>query len=148
MGEYAVDLVGWIDRLPEGGDVHVGLHGGIECVDPNLRFERGVRLLAVELDVELCHREEVLVDDIIVRRVNHHCRGGVAERAGVDEIDLAAVGLLGRGAEHRYANAELVGKGSHGDAGSDRGRGDHVVAAGVANLGEGVDFAADHHLGT
>ncbi len=42
VGDDAVDLVGGVEGLAQRGDVDVGLHEGVECVDAELRGERGV----------------------------------------------------------------------------------------------------------
>ena len=92
--------------------------------------------------------EEVLVDHVVVGRVNHHRRCDPFEGTRVDEVHLASVGLLGRCSQDGDADPEIVHQRGEGDARTDgRGR-DDVVSAGVAYLGKGIDLAADHDFGT
>jgi hypothetical protein len=79
--------------------------------------------------------------------VHHHRSRSAGERAGTDEVDLPPVHLLCGCPEHRHGDPELVDERGQGDARPDRRRGDDVVSAGVADLGEGIELAADHHLG-
>ena len=59
--------------------------------------------------------------------------------------DLAAAALLGRVPEHPHGEAQLVGHLGQSEAGPDGRGGDDVVAAGMADAGEGVVLGADGH---
>ena len=65
------------------------------------------------------------------------------EGAPLEHEDLAAAALLGRGAQHLDGEAQVVGHLGQGQAGTDGGGGDDVVAAGVADAGQGVVLGAD-----
>ena len=104
-----------------------------------------MRLLAEELRFEVLTSLERRVKLVEGAGVHHHRRGSVFEGAGVNQLDLAPASLLGRGTEHRYPNSQLLGQGGHRHPCSGRRRGDDVVAAGVADLGQGVVLAADDH---
>ena len=75
--------------------------------------------------------------------VDHHRGVHVVEEAGVDQVDLAAAALLGGRAEQRHGQVELVGDGGQPDGRAQRGRGDDVVAAGVAHVGQRVVLGAE-----
>ncbi len=107
MGDDAVDLVGRIERLTQGRYVDVGLHEGVEGVDPELRRESGVGVLPVEFDVDVPDPQHVRVDDIAVGRVHHHRSRSAGKGPGIDQIDLASHLLLGRGAEHRQPESRV-----------------------------------------
>lgn len=72
-----------------------------------------------------------------------HRRVQAVERAALQHDDLAAAALLGRGAEHRDGQAEVVSARREGAGGADRGRGDDVVLAGVSESGQRVVLGAD-----
>ena len=78
--------------------------------------------------------------------VDHHRHVDAVEGAPLEQQDLAAAALLGRGADDPHGHAEVVGHGGQGQARADGGRGDHVVAAGVADPGQRVVLGADGDL--
>ena len=100
----------------------------------------------MELDLDVGDGEEEFVDDVVVGGVDHHRCRGVGEGAGIDQIDLPAIHLLGRGSEHGDPDAEVLGDRDQGYPGARGGGGDDVVTAGVANLGQRIQLAADHDL--
>ena len=67
----------------------------------------------------------------------------VAEDAGVDQRLLAVAALLGRRPDHAHAQADLVGDRGEADRRTERGCGDDVVAARVADLGQRVVLGDD-----
>jgi hypothetical protein len=69
-----------------------------------------------------------------------------AKAPALDEVHLAAVGLLRGRAEHGHPDAEVVDETGEGGPGAEGGGGDDVVAAGVAHLGEGVVLGTDDDL--
>jgi len=73
--------------------------------------------------------------------VDHQAGGGAGVGARGDELELAAAAFLGGGAEQadaaRPARVGLEGGGG-AEEGGQRGRGDQVVPAGVADAREGV----------
>ena len=107
---------------------------------------RGVRLLALEGDVEVVDRETERVESFGGEGVHHHRGVHVIEVAGVDEVDLAAAAFLGRRAEQGDRDVQLVGDGAQADGGAQRRRGDDVVAAGVTDVGERVELGAVHDV--
>src|SRR5581483_12341378 len=58
----------------------------------------------------------------------------------------AVADLFGGGAEHRHAQAEVVGGLGQRDARSGRHRGNHIVPAGVADRGQTVVLGADRDM--
>ena len=76
--------------------------------------------------------------------VDHHRGVGAVERAALEQEDLAPAALLGRRAEHRDRQPDVVGHRGQGHARADGGGGDEVVAAGVAHAGQRVVLGADH----
>ncbi len=60
--------------------------------------------------------------------------------------DLAAAALLGRCAEHGDREPEVVGEPGQSEPGADRGGGDDVVPAGVADPGQRVVLRADRDV--
>jgi len=103
--------------------------------------------LAPELDDEMVDGQHPGVDGVVVGRVNHHGCGGTLEGARPYQIDLAGALLFGGGAQHGDPDSQFIRHGGQGHPGSGGSGGDDVVAAGVADAGQGVVFGADDHLG-
>src|SRR5690606_3605798 len=62
LHDDSVDLVGRVELLSEGRDVHVRLDGGIEGIDALLGIGRSVSGLTVEVDVDVGDGDHVGVD--------------------------------------------------------------------------------------
>lgn len=85
---------------------------------------------------------------LVVRgRVHHERRVGVVERTRVQQVHLAAEPLLGGGAEHGHPQPGGLRQRRQDESGTDRGRRDDVVAAGVSDLGQGVVLRAQDDVG-
>ena len=68
----------------------------------------------------------------------------IGEHAGIDEVQLAAAGLLGRGANELDANVEILRPlGGRQQERADGAHRDEVVATAVADLRQGVVFGED-----
>ena len=78
-----------------------------------------------------------------VGRVHHEGGLDAVEGAAPGHDDLAAAALLGGRAEHGQAAARRVGDGRRRQRRAQPGGGDHVVTAGVADVGQGVVLAQD-----
>src|SRR5262245_6053021 len=78
--------------------------------------------------------------------MRHHRRVHAGEGATLEEQDLAAAALLGRGADDAHGQADVVGDPGRRQAGSHGERRDHVVAAGVPDVGQGVVLGADRDV--
>ncbi len=85
--------------------------------------------------------------DVFDRSGMHHQRGVYAvEGAALEHEDLSAAALLGRCADHRQRDAELVDQRRERDAGAYRTGGDDVVPARVTDHGERVVLRADRDV--
>jgi metal-dependent amidase/aminoacylase/carboxypeptidase family protein len=71
------------------------------------------------------------------------CATPTADKAALEHQYLAAAAFFGGCAEDLDRDAELVGQRRERETRADRGRGDHVVTAGVADAGERVVLGAD-----
>ena len=100
LEEHAVDPLVGQDVLPQGGDVEVAEHGGVEGVATPVREGRGVGGLAGVGGDELLDGDHLHAGQVVAGRVHH--QGGVdaVEGALAGHEDLAAAALLGRRAEH------------------------------------------------
>ena len=87
--------------------------------------------------------------DLDIRRLgmDHHRNVGVGKRASFEEDDLAATPLLGRRAEDGDASAECFRERRHRQPRPEPGRGDDVVTAAVADVGQCVVLATDDDMG-
>jgi hypothetical protein len=74
--------------------------------------------------------------------VHHHRRVDPVERAPVQQEELAAAALLGRGPHHGHREPEVVGERGQPHPGARRRGGDDVVAAGVPDAGQRVVLRA------
>ena len=115
----------------------------VERVPAAPRIRRRVRLEAGEDDLDVLRRERVALDVAAVARVVQE--GGVeaVEQPVIDHDLLAAPPLLGRRAEEDDLAGQLVGDRREGDGGADAGGGHRVVAAAVAQPGQGVVLGED-----
>ena len=103
----------------------------------------GVRLEAVEDDVDVLRRERVALDVAAVARVVQQRGVEALEQAVVDHDLLAAAPLLGRRAEEHDLAGQLVGDRRQRDRRADPRRGHRVVAAAVAEPGQRVVLGED-----
>ena len=113
------------------------------ALTPCFRIGGRVRGRAVVADVGVRHRERPRLRDVDRSRMRHHRQVESCERATVEQLDLAAAALLGRGAVHLDRDAELVGQRHQRRADPDRDRRDEVVPARMSETGEGVVLGAD-----
>ena len=75
--------------------------------------------------------------------VDHHRGVDIVEEAALDEADLAAAALLGRRAQQRQLEAQLIGQRRQRQRSTQAGGADDVVAAGMADAGQRVVLGAD-----
>ena len=116
----------------------------IQRVDPFPRVRGSMRGLAVELEGAAYDPEEVLVEDRPVEAVDHHGAVHALEHAPRDEPVLPAAALLGGRADHLDSTLRQHGLGQREPGARARAGGrDHVVAAGMADAGQGVVLAHD-----
>ncbi len=94
-------------------------------------------------DGQGAEREGVEVGDLHRTGVDHHRGVHAVERAPVQQQRLPGAALLGRCADHPDGESEPVGVGGEAERGAEAGGGDEVVAAGVAEAGQGVVLADD-----
>ena len=146
VGEDAVHPFVVADVLAQRGDVDVAEDRGVERVAAQVRCRRGVRRDPVVLDDQALDRQRGQRRQVVVRRVDHHRDVDVVERAVAQHEDLPAAALFGRGAQDPQATAELLCERRGGQAGTEPGGGDDVVATGVADARQGV-VLADHRDG-
>ena len=144
LGDHAVHLVARRQLLAQQADRHLGHGQRVLRVDPLPGRGRSVRLAPGEGHVEVGHGEAGR-QALGRPGVDHHRRVHAGEGAALEHEDLAAAALLGRRAEHADGEPEVVGHLGQRQAGPDGGRGDDVVAAGVAHVGERVVLGADRH---
>ena len=90
----AVHEVARTQLLAQQTDRHLRDRHRVERVDPDPRRGGGVRLLALEDDVEVVDGETERVESFGGEGVHHHRGVHVIEVAGVDQVDLAAAALL------------------------------------------------------
>ena len=120
----------------------------VQGVDPFPRCGRGMGLLAEVFDDE-CAPGQGLADDRVQSvRVDLEDDVGILEHAVLDHLDLAAAPFLGRRADDLDRALDFrTDDGLEDDGGVRPGGGDDVVAAGVAEAGEGVHFGRERHPG-
>ena len=131
--------------LAQEADGHLCDRQGVLRIDPFPGRGRCVGLASAEVDVVVGHGEAGGRQALGRPGVHHHGGVDAGEGAAFEHEDLAAAALLGGGAEHADGEPELVGHGGQGQPGPDRGGGDDVVTAGVADVGQGVVFGAHGH---
>jgi hypothetical protein len=144
----SVDALVGPDVLAQRGDVAVAEHGGVERVAALVGCGGGVGRPTVVLHVDRVDGDRLHPPQVVVGRVHHH--GGVdrVEGAAADHELLAATALLGRRPQDGEGAAQRLGDGGRRQPGTESGRGDDVVAAGVADPGKGVVLAAHGDGGT
>ena len=143
LHDDAVDTVGRFDVLTEQADADLRNRDRISGVDAGLRKGTRVGRPTVVVNVEVAYRQAVHAVGLGRRGVDHHRRVEAVEDTGVEHLDLAATAFLGRRAEDRDGDAEIVGQRGKRMSGADRGGRDDVVSAGMADAGEGVVLGAD-----
>ena len=147
VGEDAVDALVVADVLAQGGHRVVAQHGRVQGVAAHLRGGGGVGGGAGVAGPEALDSDGVEGAQLVVGRVDHHGRAHAGESAPADHDLLAAAPLLGRG-PHQRQGAPYGGRHRGcGQPGPQPGRGDDVVAAGVADVGQGVVLAQHRHRG-
>ena len=143
MGDDAVDAVGAADVLAQQADPDLRDGQRVGAVDALLGPRRGVRGLAPVADLPVADRQAGHRLTLDRRGVHHHRRVDAVEGAALEHQDLAAAALLGRRAEHLHGQPEVVGERGEREAGAGGRGGDDVVAARVADPGQGVVLGAD-----
>ncbi len=128
---------------PLGVDQVECLHTGSERTRAVPGGDRRVGRLAVKDHVDPHRRERVVRDEIPIERVEHHGRVHPLEDAGVDELDLAAAPLLGRGADELDRAGEGAALLGEREERAERAARDEVVTTRVADLGERVVLRED-----
>jgi hypothetical protein len=138
LGDDAVHADRRCQLLAEQADGDLRDRERVGRVAAELRVGAGVGGDAPVGDVEVRHRLRPGVDGVGRARVDHHREREVVEAPGVQQRDLPAAALFGRGADDADADAEVGGDAGEGLGGAHGGGGDDVVAAGVAEAGQGV----------
>jgi len=146
--KHAVNALVGADLLAQHADGVVGQADGVEGVDAVPGGDSGVGLAAGEVHAHLDIGEHADVGHAVNRGgefvaragVDHEAGGGAFVGAGGDELELAAAAFFGGCAKEtdtagKFGFAESAGNGEEGGEG---GGGNEVVAAGVADAGEGV----------
>ena len=133
--------------LSQGGHVDVAEHGSVEGVDALLGCSGGMCCGAVVHDPDLLDGEARDAFDLRACRMDHQSGGEPLERSLFDEANLATPALLSRCAEDPEPSAQLAGDDGTGEPGTQAGGGDDVVAAGMADAGQGVVLAQHGNLG-
>lgn len=135
------------DVLAQRSDGVVPEDGGVEGIAAQLGMGGCVGRLAVIGHRQLLDRNGIHRLDVGRRGVHHHRCVDPLKRPGVDHGDLAATALLGGRAEDHQVAVEFVDHRCCGQAGTQAGGGDDVVAAGVTDTGQGVVLADHRHRG-
>ena len=115
----------------------------VERVATHPRLRGGVRLAAVERDVDVLAGEQLALDAGHVRRVEEERRVEPGEQAVADHDPLARATLLGRRAEEHDLAGQLGSQRGERDRGTDPRGGHRVVAAAVAEPGQRVVLRQD-----
>ena len=92
-------------------------------------------------------RERSGLGDVNRGRVDHHRQVEVGERAGFEQLDLAAATLLGGSAVDPHRDAEIVGQPGERETGTDSAGGDQVVSARMPEARQGVVLGHDADRG-
>ena len=135
LGEHAVDALVGLDVLAQGGHRVVAEHGGVEGVAAPVGEGGGMGLLAEVLDLPGGDGDDVHLEQVETRGMDHHRRVDTLEGARLGHEDLAPAAFLGRGTEDEHPAPDLVGQGRGRQPGAEAGGGDDVVAAPVADAG-------------
>ena len=142
----AVNLVERAQMLAQQTDRDLGDRERVGRVHAQLRSDRRVRLPARVLHADVRDRADARVEVFHRRRMHHQRRVHSVEGAAVEHQDLAAATFLGRRADHRQRDAELVGERREREPGSYRGGGDDVVSARVTDHRKRVVLGADRDV--
>ena len=136
-----MDPVGGRDVLAEGGHRVVAEDGGVEGVAALLGGGGGVGGPAEVLDLVGGDGDDLGLDEVDAGGVDDQGRVDAVEGAPVAQEDLAPAALLGRRADDVEPAAGLGDDGGRGQGRPQAGGGDDVVAAAVADAGQGVVLA-------
>ena len=79
--------------------------------------------------------------------MDHHGEIGILPRAFAQHRALAATVLLRRSAQQLQSNAHLLHEGSQRDRGTHTDRGDDIMSAAMANLGERIVLNCSPEVG-
>ncbi len=138
------------ELLAQQPDRHLGHHSGVGGVDPQVRGGGGVGGPAGVGDGEAGDAGcgDVVRVHVLGLGVHHHRHRHVVEDPPLQQKDLAAAVLLGRGPDDGDADAELVGHLGETHPGTGGRGGDDVVPAGVAEFRQRVVLRAqaDGHV--
>jgi hypothetical protein len=145
VGDDAVDALGVADVLAQLGDRRIGRHHRVERVEPAVGHCRSMRRPAMIDRRHIGHRDGRHGDEIHVRGVDHHGGVGTREGAVAGHHFLAAMGLFGGGAEVAHGAGQTSAELGQGQRRAVADGGDDVVAAGMADAGQGVVFRQDRH---
>ena len=143
VGDDAVHHLPGRQLLPQQPDGHLRDGHRVGGVDSQIRRDGGMRFLAAVVHDHLGQRQRAGPGDVGRPGMHHHRHGDVVERPGLQHQCLAAAGLLGGSSQQRHRQAQVVGHLGQRQRGAHRRRGDDVVAARVADLGQRVVFGAD-----
>jgi hypothetical protein len=135
VGDDAVHAVGRLEVLAQQPDPDLRDRQRVGGVDAELGEAGRMRLTSAVADGQVLDREARQDERLVGGGVDHHRGVDAVEHAGVEHQDLAAAALLGRRPDDLHGEAELVGERREREPGPDRGRGDDVVAARVADPG-------------
>ncbi len=150
VGDDAVDADIRPQLLAQQPDGVEHLDDGVERVDALVWRGSGVGRLAEELERQPVGDECRVERHVVLGAGVDHDRGvDIVEVALLDQRDLTAgvrhSRLLGRAAEDDDAAGKLVGQRAERDPSADRGSGDDVMSAAMANLGQRVVLGEDRH---
>ena len=118
----------------------------VGSVDPVLGIGRRMGGLAVVGDVEVADGVRPRTRDVDGAGMRHEGEVDAFERAAFEQDHLAPATLLGRRAQKRDREAELVGDIAEGSSRAHRRRRDDVVAARVPETGQRVVLRAQHDV--
>ena len=127
--------------MAELSDGLVGGHEAVEGVDAGLWCDGGVGCLAAVSDVAAFDAVHGRSFEVEGRGVDHHGDVDAFECTALEHELLAADVLFGGGTEHEEGDGVGGDGGLEADGACHAAGGDEVVAAGVADLGEGVVLA-------
>ena len=138
LEEHAVDALVGQGVLPEGRDVQVAEHRGVEGVATEVGEGGRVGGLPRVGGDELLDGDHLHAGEVVAGRVDHQRGVDAVEGTLAGHQDLAAATLLGGRAEHHHSSTRLGCHRGRGQAGAETGGGDDVVPARVAEAGQGV----------
>ena len=133
LGHDAVHAIARQQLLAQEADRRLRHDHRVRRVDPTPGEARGVGLDAGVGHGQLLHGDDVRHGHVHRIRVDHEGRVHVLEEAALDEADLAAAPLLGRCAQQRELQAQLIHERGQRQRGTQTGSADDVVTAGVTD---------------